>query len=140
MVRYYPGSKMQAKVYGDDYESPADELLDAADLDEGETFLVNGKSVQLYGIGALAAALNRKSVTIRKWETEGFIPVATYSLPGADHRGRRRLYSKDQINGLRGIASDEGLLYPSANNKWKSVYATDFKRKATDLFKSLQDY
>lgn len=139
MVRYYPGSKMQAKVYGDDYVSPADQEHDDLDIDwKGEVFSVGGKNIELFGIGQLASALNRRSVTIRKWETEGFIPVATYSLSGADHRGRRRLYSKEQIMGLRRLAADEDLLYPNANNKWKSVYATDFKRKATELFKSLQ--
>lgn len=67
-------------------------------------YLVNGQARRFYTIGSLAEALNRKPVTIRSWESKGWIPPASFrtptprgdTIPGKQVRGRR-LYSEAQI-------------------------------------------
>ena len=67
-------------------------------------FLVNGQVKKFYTIGSLAMALNRKPVTIRKWETKGWLPPASFrtpaprgeTVPGKAVKGRR-LYSEAQL-------------------------------------------
>lgn len=73
---------------------------------------VKGVPQEFFRIGALAAALGRQTVTIRKWERLGIIPKADYQtkppvlkrsdrppLPGKAVRGKR-LYSRAQIEGV----------------------------------------
>lgn len=134
-MRYYPGSKTPIKEY-DDKKAPDPEPAD--EFGRSRTFLVKGEPREFYGVGNLAAALNRKSVTIRKWESDGIIPNATFILPSEDSRGRRRLYTRAQIEGLQEIAREEGLLEPNANGKWKAIEATQFKDKALKLFRELE--
>jgi hypothetical protein len=68
------------------------------------TFTIRGEEVSFYTVGEVAKALNRKSGTIRKWETLGYIPTATFrtpppegqQIPGKVTKGRR-LYSRSQV-------------------------------------------
>lgn len=137
MNEYYPGSKQKVKTYGPDYKPPLQEE-DDLELASGKEFSVNGTKTLLYTVGAVAMALNRKSGTIRKWETEGVIPTATYIQPSDSPRGQRRLYTAEQIRGLKKLAAEEGLLYPNANGKWAAVESTQFKAKALQLFRELE--
>jgi hypothetical protein len=67
-------------------------------------YKVGGKLREFYTIGELAKLLHRKSVTIRKWESNGWIPHANYRTPaprgvgvqGGEPKGRR-LYSREQV-------------------------------------------
>lgn len=67
-------------------------------------YSVGGVVKRFYSIGALATALNRKPVTIRSWESKGWIPPASFrtpapqgeQLPGKALKGRR-LYSESQL-------------------------------------------
>lgn len=67
-------------------------------------YLVGGNVRKFYTIGSLAQALNRKPVTIRSWESKGWIPSASFrtpppkgeQVPGKATKGRR-LYSEAQI-------------------------------------------
>ena len=67
-------------------------------------YLVNGVVKKFYTIGSLAMVLKRKPVTIRAWETKGWIPPASFrtpppkgeTVPGKAVKGRR-LYSEDQL-------------------------------------------
>lgn len=138
MSMTYPGSKMRQKSYGPNYKPPPLPDDSPVDLGDPKTFSVNGVDTDLYQMGSLSAALNRQPVTIRKWEAEGIIPQPTYLTGGHDTRAKRRLYTKDQLLGLRKIAEEEGILYPSGNGKWKPVEQTDFRRKALELFKQLE--
>lgn len=69
-----------------------------------QEYLVGGVPKRFYTIGALAQALNRKPVTIRSWESKGWIPPASFrtpppkssQLPERPSKGRR-LYSESQI-------------------------------------------
>jgi hypothetical protein len=68
---------------------------------------VNGIEREFFTVGELAKVLNRKPVTIRMWESNGWIPKARYrtappkkgTLPGKAVKGRR-LYSIEQVEFL----------------------------------------
>lgn len=132
---FYPGSSRKKREY-EELEPEKPELDELPELGSPSYYLVNNQPLALYRIGAVARALNRKSVTIRKWESEGYIPVSPYKLPGRDNRGQRRLYSRQQIETLRQLAYDEGILYPSASGKWKHLEKTQFKEKAAKVFQT----
>jgi hypothetical protein len=74
---------------------------------KGKTFRVGGEEKHFFTIGELAKALNRQPVTIRMWESRGWIPKATFrtpppkrgTLPGKPVKGRR-LYSLEQVEFL----------------------------------------
>jgi DNA-binding transcriptional MerR regulator len=91
--------------------------------------------VELFTISQVAFYLNRRPVTIRKWEEKGFIPKATFAKPGVnkDPRGRRRLYSRDQVVALVTIADAEGILH----NPHAQITKTQFKAKVWAEFKRL---
>jgi hypothetical protein len=72
--------------------------------------VVNGERREFYGIGALAMALDRRPVTIRKWESRGWIPKARFQKRSDSVRGQRRLYTRAQIEGIVRIAAEEGVL------------------------------
>lgn len=140
MTGYYPGSKQQVKIY--DTQLPEISGTNESSyswLSNPRKLFLNGKEVEFFTIGELASALNRKPVTIRKWEADGIIPKATYIAPSGDKRGKRRLYTKDQILGMIQIAWEEGLLEPNVNGSWKSIGETNFREKAVRLFKELME-
>lgn len=130
---FYPGSKRKRGL------TPAPEPLpeiEEYEITGGKTYLVGGQPVELFKIGTVAAALNRRPVTIRKWEVHGVLPRSPYKMPGIDDRGSRRLYTRKHIEDLRRIAAEEGILSPNANGKWKAVEATKFTEKAEQAFRS----
>lgn len=102
---------------------------------EGKKFTVGNREVELFTISQLATALNRKAVTIRKWEQEGVIPKATYSKPGKDKdvRGRRRMYSREQVEAMIVIAQQEKILH----DLHKRISTTQFKTKVLAAFKEI---
>lgn len=70
-------------------------------------FRLSGEVVNMYTIGELARAIGRKPVTIRMWESRGWIPRANYrtpkpageQIPGKATKGRR-LYTQQQLEFL----------------------------------------
>ncbi len=138
----YPGSKKLIKTFdkpslsGTGFLSASPEYI----LGEGKKMRVGNEELEFYTIGDLARVLNRRPVTMRKWESEGVIPKAVYILPSkiGDKRGVRRLYSRQQIEGLMKVAKEEGVFEPSANGKWKAIEGTDFRQRAYDLFLELE--
>lgn len=135
MEQYYPGSKKTRKVYDDSGPEPVAETEEELDLGRSKNYLVGNKVVELFPIGAVARALNRKPVTVRKWESEGVIPNSPFMMRSHDTRGQRRLYSREQIEALRKIAAEEGVLNPSAGGKWKPIEQTQFRTKALKAFR-----
>jgi len=136
MTEFYPGSSKRRRNYEDQAGKAEDEnSLEDFDLGKSKTYLLNNQRVELYPLGSLAAALNRAPVTIRKLEKEGIIPKATMILPSHDERGTRRLYTREQIAGLRKAAEEEGVLCPSPNGKWRAIEETNFREKALSVFK-----
>lgn len=133
MTDFYPGSNRKVKQYNSAVYQPVVEE-EPLDLGKPQIFLSGGQPIELFGVGALAKALNRQSVTIRKWETENVIPISPFVSKSKDPRGQRRLYTKAQIEGLRDAAREEGLLEPNAKGKWRAIENTDFRKKAIRVF------
>lgn len=102
-------------------------------------FLVGGAEQEFFSIGQLGKALgNRSAVTLRKWEREGILPKSPFTRPSEDVRGRRRMYTRSMVEGLRRIAQEEGVLLP---DKGKRLSGTAFAIKAAELFrKILREY
>ncbi len=121
----YPGSKQKRKAVTN--PAPRGIWADYIDLK------VRGKTVRFYTIGTLAAALERKPPTIRKWERLGYIPLAEWHTPGRTLHGQKRLYTRPEIEGMVRIADEEGLL--GAFNR--NVSATNFPARVRKLFKEL---
>ena len=94
---------------------------------------LGGVDVELYTVGQLADALDREAVTIRKWERDGILPKAMFNSPSTDPRGRRRLYSRAQVEGIVKIAKQEGIY---SRNSRKPIRSTAFTAKVIDLFKT----
>lgn len=62
---------------------------------------LNGIETEVFTVGALAHALNKTIVTIRSWETKGYIPIAPYRLRSKQLNGKKvngnRVYTRDII-------------------------------------------
>lgn len=138
MVDFYPGSRRQKKFYEETEKPVLKDETENFDLGKPKIFLVNGKPTELFTLGVVARALNRQPVTMRKWESEGIIPRSPFVLPSHDPRGQRRLYTRSQIEALRTVAEEEGVLSPNANGKWKAIETTSFREKAIRAFKGAQ--
>ncbi len=126
-ARFFPGS-LQPIVAAPGLRDPLDGLT-------GRLYKIKGNDVELFTITELSQALNRQPVTIRKWETKGILPKATFTKPGAggDPRGRRRLYSRAQVEALVQIATEEKVLH----DLHRQVTRTQFKTKALAAFKRI---
>lgn len=132
---YYPGSTTPRRtVTAAPQEETEPGLLDEAveALGEPVVFTVNGIDVEFFLIGQLAAALGRSATTLRRWETQGTIPRSGYTKPSTDPRGRRRLYSRAQCEGIIRIYIDEGV--------WDTgrIKGTEFSARVVELFRSLK--
>jgi hypothetical protein len=134
--QFYPGSTRPIVRHPNRLHTKA--APSAADWDaKPRKYVVAGVETEFYTLGNLARALGRQSVTIRKWEREGIIPKSTYQSPGRDDdpRGRRRLYTREQIEGIVRIAHEEGVLV----SHQKPLKATNFTVRVVDLFKRLAE-
>lgn len=95
---------------------------------------VNGEDREFFTIGQLGQALGgRKPVTMRKWEKTGIIPLPTFRKPSDDPRGQRRLYTREQVEGMVRIAEEEGILMIHS----KPITETDFTQRVIALFREL---
>lgn len=56
--------------------------------------MLGGEETEVFTIGALAIALEKKIVTIRLWEKKGYIPIAPYRL-------RSKILDGKKVNGNR---------------------------------------
>lgn len=130
MTDYYPGSKTPKKQYPGKPKPPErpSEIGDPFRLVRYRNRVIEG-----YTLGQLARMLGRKPVTIRRWESEGVIPAAPFELPGADVRGKRRLYSREHMEGILEIATEEGVL----GNTACKISETDFTKRLITLFEEL---
>lgn len=96
---YWPG-KTPPKNAGQPKKRTTEDLNGA----RGVTYKINGVQVELFTIGELSKAIGRKPVTIRMWESQGWIPKANYrtptpqgeQIPGKATKGRR-LYTRAQV-------------------------------------------
>lgn len=97
-------------------------------------YRVRGADHEFFPISALATALRRKPGTLRKWETQGYLPTARYRSPG-EGKSQSRLYTRSQIEGLIAIATEEGLMEPA---KKMRIDQTRFPQRAQKLFAALE--
>ena len=73
---------------------------------DGKVYKVKGKEVVLYPISTLAEKLGkalkdtRTTQTVRKWETKGILPPATFRVVG------KRLYAEEQIKAICRVAKE----------------------------------
>ena len=111
---FYPGSKRKRKPVV--VKQPEVEPDFAWDIKPYKKTLPNGRDLEMFTIGALAAALGRPIITIRAWIKEGYLPAAPYRLPsskdvnGKDHQGRR-LYSRAMVEKAVELFHSAGLLH-----------------------------
>jgi hypothetical protein len=104
---YYPGTTRPIKDSAPQPDEDDPKRWDAKPV----VFTVRGRDIEMFTIGQLGKALGgRKPVTIRKWETDRVLPKALFFSPSDDPRGKRRLYSRSQVEGLIEIARSEGVL------------------------------
>ena len=134
VTEFYPGSR-KPLVRHPNRVLDGPKPIDPDSWDHKPRILkLGGVDTEFFTVGQLAQALGRRPVTIRTWERNKIIPNATVRIPSDDPRGVRRLYTRPQVEGLIKIAQEEGLL----NGDNRSITATDFTRRAFDLFRSLQ--
>lgn len=99
-----------------------------------------GKEVELFTIGQLAQALGLRPVTLRKWETMGWIPMPPMrtkppnwaGLPSKTVKGRR-LWTRPMVAGIVRIAEEEGLL----ERPRKRVEHTNFTPRVVALYEQV---
>lgn len=129
---YYPGSSRPIVRHPNRRRDAAPEPLVTWDR-KPRVYNVRGEDREFFTIGQLSLALGRKPVTIRKWERDGVIPKATFKAPSDHAQGVRRLYSRDQVEGIVRIAKEEGVLVSHQT----AIKDTDFTKRVIALFNSL---
>ncbi len=101
-------------------------------------YMFKGEEREFFTISHLATALGKSVVTIRSWEQKGVIPPTPYRspqprggmLPGKPTKGKR-LWTRDQINGILAIAIDEHVIL---NGKPPTKH---FAERVLDLYRTL---
>lgn len=90
--------------------------------------------ITAYTKGALATALNRKVVTIRRWEQRGVLCHPRMRKgKGADDKRARYLYTRDQIEDMIKLCESEGIIQPSG----RTPFSQNFITKAHEIMKRL---
>lgn len=128
-AQYYPGS---SKVIG--HVETKEKTTKDWDS-QPRMYNVRGVETEFFTVGQLAMALGRQAVTVRKWEREGTIPKAQFIAPSNDPRGKRRLYTREQVEGMIRIAADEGVLLLHQ----KPIKETRFTERVIKLFQALAE-
>lgn len=129
--QYYPGSREVRQTV------PASRPLAVEEVDllgEGTMMTVRGREVEFFTIGQVARAINRKAGTLRAWEDKGILPESGYVKRGKDPRGDRRLYSRDQAEGIVRLAKACGVMDADSRRPLH-----DFKAWVWALFNELKE-
>jgi len=126
---YYPGSRERRQTVPASRPLAVEEDL----LGTGTIMRVRGREVEFFTIGQLAAALNRKAVTLRAWEAAGILPTSGYHTASKDPRGRRRLYTRDQCAGIIRLAKTHGVMEAGPRRP-----LAEFGRAVAELFTELK--
>lgn len=104
----YPGSRQErrAAVTPPAAVAPVVPTWDAKPIVK----TIRGQRMELFPVGALAAALGRSAVTMRLWERNGVLPKAKYRLANKNGVGGRRYYDRAQIEAVVAVARDFQML------------------------------
>lgn len=125
----YPGT---SRPLGVPHPAQTPSVGDAVRWDEDPVYKkISGHYREFFAISHLATALGRSTKTIYKWETTGLFPGATWIYNGDSKNGRRRLYTRRQIEGVVAIAYEEGVL---AGTK-RFISQTQFPDRCRELFR-----
>jgi hypothetical protein len=132
-IDFYPGSSRP--IVRHQQPKPTASEPNGSEWDSApRIYTVNGTKEEFFTVGQLAQALNRQAVTVRKWERDGVIPKAVFIAPSDDPRGKRRLYTRQQVEGMARIAAEEGVLLVHQ----KPIGQTKFTERVLDLFRTLK--
>lgn len=136
LVEFYPGSSRPVVRHPNRNQKTTTVEPDKEDSWDAHprSFRVGGKSHEFFTTGNLAQALNRRPGTIRSWEREGLLPKSIFQSPSKDPRGRRRLYTRAQVEGIIQIAMEEGLFQDQFHTP---INKTAFTEKVLALFTKL---
>ncbi|MFE2539076.1 hypothetical protein [Actinacidiphila glaucinigra] len=125
----YPGT---ARPIGVPHPALQPAGADVARWDEDPVFKkISGFYREFFAISHLCAAINRSPKTLYKWETSNLFPLATWIYNGESRNGRRRLYTRRQIEGVVVIAYEEGVL----SGTKRFISHTQFPARCFELFK-----
>jgi hypothetical protein len=127
--RYYPGSRERRQTV----PAPRPPAVEEDVLGPGRIMVLRGEKVEFFTIGQLAAALSRKAVTLRAWEAAGILPTSGYHTPSSDPRGRRRLYTRAQCDGIIRLAKTYGVMEAGPRRP-----LAEFGRAVAELFTELK--
>lgn len=84
---------------------------------------VRGQTIETFKRGALGKALNRTVTTIRSMEYAGVL-----CHPRLKDRAGRWLYTRDQIEDLIKLATEEGLMDPKKKKPFTGRFQLEAKR------------
>ncbi|WP_019629597.1 MerR family transcriptional regulator [Actinomadura atramentaria] len=136
MTEYYPGSRTPINRNGRHLRpATSNAVPEIPDHIRPQPWRCQGEVIDLYTVGQLADILGRKAVTLRKWEAEGVIPPTRLRSPSQDPRARKRLYTREQVQGILKIAHEEGIL----NSSRRPLGQTRFKTRVAELFTGLEE-
>lgn len=112
----YPGSKRKRRE-----PAPVVEASEGWDAHPLIKFM-GGREVEFFTIGALAGALGKSVITIRRWERMSFIPQSPYRLPshkrGDSTMPGKRVFTRPLITAAVEEFDKRGLL-GAARVEWK---------------------
>jgi len=96
--------------------SPLDDRYNGA---KGKEYIIGGERLMMYTIGEICKALGKSSVTVRMWESNGWIPKSSFrtpppntpQIPGKASKGRR-LYTQQQLDTLIDAVAQYNIAEP----------------------------
>jgi hypothetical protein len=94
--------------------------------DKPLTYMVNGEKQEFFIIGHLAKALGYSVQSIRAWEDKGLLPRSPFRSPrtrkpvagGRSDKGKR-LWTREQVEGIVRIAQQHKVIFPDARGNKK---------------------
>jgi hypothetical protein len=104
--RHYPGSRERRQTVA---SAPASGVQEDQ-LGKPLILVLRGRDTEFFTIGQVAAAIGRKAGTLRAWENKGVLPTSGYTKPSDDPRGRRRLYTRPQAEGIIRLAKSHNVM------------------------------
>ena len=105
------------------------------DLGPGQWMIARGILTEFFTIGGLVRTLNRKPVTLRKLEAVGQLSKSGWQNARARGKGKRRLYTRAQVEAAVGIAAKGGILVET----WRAVSKARFRDRLIKAWKELGD-
>ena len=125
----YPGT---ARPLGVPHPAPTPSVGGVTRWDEDPIYKkISGQFREFFAISHMAAALGRSTKTLYKWESLGHFPGATWIYNSESKQGRRRLYTRRQIEGVIAIAYEEGVL----SGTKRFISHTQFPARCHELFR-----